>query len=39
MSKPFKEWDSFDIILAIVITLMFFPLSMIYWIIRSFQED
>ena len=39
MSKPFKDWDSFDIIMAILLTFVFLPWSLIYWVIRGIQED
>ena len=37
MNKPFKDWDNFDIILAIILTAALFPWSMIYWFIRGAQ--
>lgn len=39
MSKLFKDWDSFDIGLAITLTVILFPYSMIYWIICIYQDN
>ena len=39
MSKPLKDWDNFDIILAIVLTAILFPWSLIYWFVRLVQKQ